>query len=103
MKYAAGILILGFIFYLSYSLLAQDNGIPGETPGNQATGEQKTATVSEGQTQEDPPDMEDEDYITEDQDVFSSTRKLFQKKFDPLTQKEEIIWAFRFSDTDTFL
>ncbi|MCP5103233.1 MAG: hypothetical protein GY950_07640, partial [bacterium] len=49
------------------------------------------------------PNLEDEDYITEDQDVFSSTRKLFQKKFDPLTQKEEIIWAFRFSDTDTFL
>ena len=99
----AGIIILGLIFYLSFSLLAQDNGFSGEKPGNQATGEQKTGTVSEGQTHEDPLDMEDEDYVTEDQDVFSSTRKLFQKKFDPLTQQEEIIWAFRLSDTDTFL
>lgn len=44
---------------------------------------------------------DDEDYMFYEQEIFS--RKLFQKKLPPLTQKEKIIWAFRMSEPDLFL
>ncbi len=106
MKYIGAILILGLIFYLSYSLLkAQDHLVTGDGRGE--TGEQ----VKTEQTEEKPvrvtesvpasDDMEEEDYYADEQEIFS--RKLFQKNLDPLSKKQEIIWAFRQSKTHTFL
>lgn len=43
-------------------------------------------------------DLQDEDYY---QDIF--LRKLKQKKLNPLSKKEKIIWSFRMSETYPFL
>jgi hypothetical protein len=97
MKYAAVVLILCLIFYLSYMVLAQDSKIPGEDPQSKRTTKEETATISEDESQE----MDDDDYYTDDQDIFS--RELFRKELTPLSTKEKIIWAFRLSETNTFL
>jgi hypothetical protein len=98
MKYIGAILILSLIFYLSFSLLkAQDHPAAGD--GFSETGAQeKSSRVTE--SEETIDDME-EDYYVDEQEVFS--RKLFQKYLDPLSKKQEIIWAFRESKTHTFL
>jgi hypothetical protein len=69
----------------------------GEVPKSKSTTKEKTITTSEDENQE----MDDDDYFADDQDIFS--RKLFQKELTPLTPKEKIIWAFRLSETNTFL
>ena len=105
MKYIGAILILSLIFYLSFSLLkAQDHPVTGdgfsETGEQEKTGQtgEKSSRVTE--SEETIDDME-EDYYVDEQEVFS--RKLFQKYLDPLSKKQEIIWAFRESKTHTFL
>ena len=106
MKYIGAILILGLIFYLSFSLLkAQAHPVTGdgfsETGEQEKTGqtEEKSFQVTESERASD--DMEEEDYYVDEQEVFS--RKLFQKYLDPLSKKQEIIWTFRESKTHTFL
>jgi hypothetical protein len=99
MKYTAAILILIFclILYLSFVVWAQDSVTSGEDSKRKSTTEKKTMTMREDDRQE----MDDDDYFADDQDIFS--RKLFQKKLTPLSTKEKIIWAFRLSETNTFL
>jgi hypothetical protein len=72
------------------------------TPDSQdrQTEKEKSSIINEEVRQ----DMDDEDIFTDDQEIFSSRqRKLFQKKLAPLTNKEKIVWAFRLSETNTFL
>lgn len=97
MKYVAAILICCLVFYLSYSVLAQENATTSKDRKSQRTKQEKTMTKSENDSQE--PD--EGDYFPDDQDVFS--RKLFQKKLSPLTKKQKIVWTFRLSKTNTFL
>jgi hypothetical protein len=81
-------------------LLAQSSAVPGPDSQNRQTEKEKTSILSEDVGQE----TDDEDIFTEDQEIFSSRqRKLFQKKLAPLTSKEKIVWAFRLSETNTFL
>ena len=97
MKYAAIVLILCLLFYLSYMVLAQDSKISSENPQSKRTTKEETTTKSEDKNQ----DMDDDDYYADDQDIFS--RELFRKELTPLSTKEKIIWAFRLSETNTFL
>ena len=116
MKYASAILIVGIVFYLSYVLLAQESESPevfidstsgfGETEG---TGRDHQAAREQGQVLEDTvdayPDAEQDiysdQYFADDQDIFS--RKLFQKRLGPLSEKEKVIWSFRLAAPNTFL
>lgn len=103
MKYAAAILIVSLVFYVSYSLLAQGHTIPVndvEQMGNSEQTEQtdrKKSDVSE----EDKEEMDYEDIFTSDQETFHG--ELFQKELPPVTKKQEIVWAFRLSETNPFL
>lgn len=51
---------------------------------------------------------EDSDDLGEEDDMFfyeqeSFSRKLFQRKLEPLSKHHKIIWAFRMSEPDLFL
>lgn len=100
MKYAIAILILCLVFYLSYSLLAQSYAMSAPPSQDRQQKQDDKSILNEEVGQE----TDDEDIFTEDQEIFSSRqRKLFQKKLAPLTNKERIVWAFRLSETNTFL
>jgi predicted DNA binding CopG/RHH family protein len=79
--------------------LAQ-SGSTSPAPDSQDRQSDKTSIISEEVGQE----TDDEDIFSDDQEIFSlRQRKLFQKKLVPLTNKERIVWAFRLSETNTFL
>ena len=46
-------------------------------------------------------DIDDEDSLPYEPDILS--RKVFQKKMEPLSNKEKIIWSFRMAETNSFL
>lgn len=121
-KYGAIILILGLTFYLAYMLLSQDaisnTGQDGREPKDQSiqrdqrdqtetgaeTGNQKVVEQKKPDfkgNEGDNEDVEDENYFTDDQEIFA--RKLYQKQLLPLSDNEKIIWAFRLSKTTIFL
>lgn len=100
MRYATAILILSLVFYVSYSLLAQGNTIPVndvESVNQTDRTEQKKVEASK----EDDDEMDYEDIFTSDQEAFHG--ELFQKELPPVTKKQEIVWAFRLSETNPFL
>jgi hypothetical protein len=78
-------------------LLVQDSKIPGEDQQRKRATKEKTTTITEEKSQE----MNDDDYYADDQDIFS--RELFRIELTPLSTKKKIIWAFRLSETNTFL
>ena len=52
-------------------------------------------------SEEDKEEMDYEDIFTSDQETFHG--ELFQKELPPVTKKQEIVWAFRLSETNPFL
>jgi hypothetical protein len=112
MKIILRIIILGLVFYLCYSILAQAQTINrnetnrGSTV-NTTADESKSVTRIEEKTpglneyEYDSSEIEDDDIFPYDQDFL--TRKLFQKPLPPLSKKERIIWSFRMADSNAFL
>ena len=100
MRYAAAILILSLVFYVSFSSPAQENTFPGnevESAAQTEQTEQKKVNVDE----ENKEEMDYEDIFTSDQEAFHG--KLFQKDLPPLTKKQKIVWAFKLSEANPFL
>jgi len=99
MKLIIKSLILFFIFYLSYAIVAQNraNNSNADAPKKETVIEEKTLDFSS----DEEPEMEDDDIFSYDQEFF--LKKLYQKKLPLLTKKEKIIWAFRLAETNTFL
>ena len=96
MKILTTILIFVIIFYLTYSILAQndinDNNFNRENIEPTAAFDETTGNLMR---------TEEEDPLNYDPDIF--LRKLDQKKLPPLTGKEKIIWSFRLADKNPFL
>lgn len=99
MKYAAAILILCLVFYVSFSLLAQDKFQDGMFPGSDT--ETQTEQKKIDREEEENDDIDYGDIFSDDQDMIS--RKLFQKRLPPLTKKQKIVWAFKLAETNPFL
>lgn len=96
MKTLTTILILLFIFFITFFILAKN------TLSDNKLNQDK---IDPGSTNlEEPPDSymgtEEEDSFY-DQDTF--LRKLDRMKLPPLTEKEKIIWSFRLAETNPFL
>ena len=112
MKILLRIIILGLVFYLCYSILAQAQAV-NRNGANRGRAVNKTAAESENvirleektpslkEYEYDTSEPEDDDFFPYDQDFL--TRKLFQKTLLPLTRKERIIWSFRQADSNVFL
>ncbi|UCH95280.1 MAG: hypothetical protein JSV88_00155 [Candidatus Aminicenantes bacterium] len=113
MKLLIKIIILGLVFYLCYCLVVQGQTVnisraAGPNTTNVKDDDAKKETKTE-ETEKPPPnldeydgsEMEEEDIFSYDQDFL--TRKIYQKKLQPLTNKERIIWSFRMAETNAFL
>lgn len=103
MRYAAAILIMSLVFYVSFSSPAQVDTFPGNDVNDVAsagqseqTERQKVETGEEGKEEMDP-----EDIFTSDQEAFHP--EIFLKEFPPVTKKQKIVWAFILSETHPFL
>lgn len=102
-KITALAVFFSLITILSFSLLSQEQEISG-APGSNTTPPQNPPLTGESpvspDSAEEPP-YDSNNFLPDEQDVFSS--KLFQRKLNPLTREEKIIWAFRIADKYTFL
>ena len=99
MKYAAAILILCLVFYVSFSLLAQNNFQDDMFPGSDTEKQPEQKKID--QDEDENNDIDYGDIFSDDQDMIS--RKLFQKRLPPLTKKQKIVWAFRLAESNPFL
>lgn len=96
MKHLIRILAVLLLIYLSFVLTAQNSAPVENNTGPQAVGVDVPDDPND-QSQE----IEDDDYFSYDQDILS--RKLYEKKLPPLSNKEKIIWSFRLAETNSFL
>lgn len=103
MRYAAAILIMSLIFYVSFSSPAQETTAPGNDVESVGQTEQTEQTDPKevDVVEDDKEEMDYEDIFTSDQEAFHG--KLFQKDLPPLTKKQKIVWAFRLSEPNPFL
>jgi hypothetical protein len=99
MKYAAAILILCLVFYVSFSLLAQNNFQEDMFPGSDIEKQQEPKKID--QDEEEDNDIDYGDIFSDDQDMIA--RKLFQKRLPPLTKRQKIVWAFKLAEPNPFL
>ena len=99
MKLIIKFLILFFIFYLCYVIVAESHADTGSAgaPKKETAAREKTPEFNN----DEEPEMEDDDIYSYDQEFF--LKKLYQKGLPALTKKEKIIWAFRLAETNTFL
>ncbi|MCP4149274.1 MAG: hypothetical protein GY757_16115 [bacterium] len=109
MRYLVALLIFCTFVYLVYTFASRDKSVSGDPAGVGVSQE-----AGNGDYQVDPasaygddsdnapdPDTEEEDFFTDDQDIYS--RELFQKTLKPLSRKKKIVWAFRLAESNPFL
>ena len=91
--------IVFLIFYLSYSMVAQNRTGSGgpDKPAKKAEIKEKTLNFNS----DEEPEMEDEDLFSYEQEFFQ--KKLYQRELPELTKKEKITWSFRLAETNIFL
>jgi hypothetical protein len=111
MKILLRFILMVFVLYLCYSILADAQTMDRDI-GNREIGappaanKKKDINVKEkthnlNGYEYDRTGLEDDDFFPYDQDYL--TRKLFQKEWGPLTRRERIIWSFRMANSNVFL
>lgn len=105
MKILIRILIITVVFYISFTVLAQQSLPPEDDIQDQSQYDFPESPAKEKTfraVKEENPEVEDDDFISYyEHEVFSD--KLYQKKLSPLDRKDKIIWSFRMAEANFFL